>query len=441
MVAPVIRKTEGIRRLTIRVALVTRQFGGGATPREPDLSNWLRSASVRGALRFWWRATARHRSVAEMWQNEAAIFGAAAVEVNGQKKGGPGKLAVVVRCQPVNASEQSSKVFDPLPGSPDPVAYFPAQPLGQTASKLLNPSNTRVIADIELRGHGLTDNQYSEVIEALRAWIVFGGSGARTRRGAGAVTCASLADATLLGVPLTNNELNIWLQKYFNAQRLEGNFFQIAGFESCWITELTDTAEDAHHILLRSWREVRQRRPHPDSWQGAKDWGITRWPEADALRIIFSTFARWSGMNGAPGVTHSPIEGHAGKSPRAHLGLPIGIKFKDTTPNSIHQIRGTLEQVDPRATSELIAKGATGDKVERYASPVLLAVHRTAYDPSKFLGIILVTPSTLSLPIKLKDRFDNPTTSLSAGAWTDVRTIVHEVLKKASHLQPLILKS
>ena len=61
---------------------LTPMFGGGVDPKAPtgDPITKIRSASVRGQLRFWWRATQgpRFRTIEEMHAEETRIFGGAA---------------------------------------------------------------------------------------------------------------------------------------------------------------------------------------------------------------------------------------------------------------------------------------------------------------------------------------------------------------------------
>jgi len=91
-----------------------------------------------------------------------------------------------------------------------------------------------------------------------------------------------------------------------------------------------------------------------------------------------------------------PVASSALKAPRAHLGLPIIVKFKDTAiadarkkgyqnPNQ-HATRGMPTADDP-PVSEI--KGKSSD---RYASPVVLSMLEV---DEGYVGLILVTPSLL----------------------------------------------
>src|SRR5579872_2902078 len=76
--------------LTLDLRLITPMFGGGYEPREIHAQNPIRAASIRGHLRFWWRAVvgARFTDPAELFRAEQALWGSAER---------PGQVAVTVR--------------------------------------------------------------------------------------------------------------------------------------------------------------------------------------------------------------------------------------------------------------------------------------------------------------------------------------------------------
>lgn len=62
--------------LTIRLKVITPLFGGGYEPREVDPVRIIRPATVRGHLRFWWRALygGQYSSSEELFQAESALW-------------------------------------------------------------------------------------------------------------------------------------------------------------------------------------------------------------------------------------------------------------------------------------------------------------------------------------------------------------------------------
>lgn len=62
---------------TYTTTVITPLFGGGVEAGMNDPTTLIRPSSVRGHLRFWWRATrgARFQTIAELRQREGEIWG------------------------------------------------------------------------------------------------------------------------------------------------------------------------------------------------------------------------------------------------------------------------------------------------------------------------------------------------------------------------------
>ena len=398
------------REVRVRVELVTPQFGGGAEVRVVDVDQWLRPSAVRGALRFWWRARHAHdfKDVRGMHDAERAIFGSA----GDSKSGGPGLISVCVECDPPLSKPGP---FEPRAGDAMSGAYFPAQSFGGDAACLLPPNAT---ATIVVRAvEEMSDADWSDAQKSLRMFLLMGGSGARTRRAAGALVVADAPSATKIDFPRTTKDMESVFRDLPSSSRTHG-IFTLAAHEAVYL-RMFPGAEPAHRELLETWRRLRQDREHPGGWKGSSGWGRTRWPEADAIRLLHHTHARWEDR-----TTHAPDAANAGKAPRAHLGLPIVVKFKDDRTTVRHRERGTLERPDPRK-SEIVVD----DTHDRYASPVMLSVAVLHDNPAneRFAAIALVTRSELKGPVKLRGRADR----LSPGDWNDVSKRVHKTFSDA----------
>jgi len=78
-ISPPELKTPTLETWTLKLKTITPMFGGSATPREVDQENPVRAASVRGHLRFWWRATAggQYTSAEKLFEAEEQIWGSA----------------------------------------------------------------------------------------------------------------------------------------------------------------------------------------------------------------------------------------------------------------------------------------------------------------------------------------------------------------------------
>jgi len=423
-VVPTIRVRKR-RVLTTEVQLVTRQFGGGARAREVDRDGWLRPAAVRGALRFWWRALfgSRCGDLSSMRAAEERIFGSAAAEGPAR----PGAVAVSVQADEV--PERALVQWKAGRGDALAGAYFPAQQSGgmggsnfRPAARLLVPWAEGPKARLRLTAPSdLEPEAWEQVRRALQAWVVFGGSGARTRRAAGAVTFASAEDAHAVGGAASRDEVMAWLTDLPASGGAPGFLSTARRDGTLLAAQAARSGEEAQRTALEVWRALRQDRAHPRSWDGPTGWGRTRWPEADAVRDLAGTHAVWE-----DGTKHEPAPANLGKAPRAHLGLPIVLQYKDASltvwrhgqrqPNT-HRERGKLTQPEP-GPHEIVS-----DQGDRYASPVLMSVVRVADDgPAQFAGVVLVTPSLLTSATTKQDRG----TPLDPGPWAGIRDEVFE---------------
>lgn len=247
--------------LTTHVELATRQLGGGVAAREVDPGLWLRPSAVRGALRFWWRALfgGVYSDTKTMRTAENAVFGGPAMrDKEGRLISGPGTLVIDVTATLAGPLE----TWTGGPANPLTTAYFGASVGGH---KLLRSAE----ASVSLRGAS------GEVLEAVRAWLTFGGSGGRTRRGAGHLRVKKF-DATTS--PLASEEqLTTWLKRSRAPAPTPRNFFLIEQDSRFLVSSKThSSADDAQKVLLEGWRNARGAMKAAEMPRGAERqrWGL-----------------------------------------------------------------------------------------------------------------------------------------------------------------------
>lgn len=80
----IIKKDEDIITEIRRYRLITPLFGGGVESGMNDPVTPIRGTSIRGQLRFWWRACrgGKYKSLKELKENENKIWGSMAIENN-----------------------------------------------------------------------------------------------------------------------------------------------------------------------------------------------------------------------------------------------------------------------------------------------------------------------------------------------------------------------
>jgi CRISPR-associated protein Cmr1 len=173
-------KTSNREVWSLSLRTITPLFGGSATVREVDADYPIRAASVRGHLRFWWRATAGAKST-----DPKALY-AAESELWGNDK-----TFVTVRVEITDKGKVAS-LRDYLPERPSPrqgsqAGYF-VFPFNSDKENPIADGRKDVGFMLHVRFNEATDRT-EEVRKAIQAWLLFGGVGARTRRGCGSLRC------------------------------------------------------------------------------------------------------------------------------------------------------------------------------------------------------------------------------------------------------------
>ena len=246
---------EPAKRETIELELrlITPMFGGGYKAREVDPLQPIRPAAIRGHLRFWWRATAgaRYTSVAELHKAETELWGGASTKDN------PAVGKVAIQVQILSAGEETpySQVAPPSKPEDGPLHGYFLFPFREQREQNIPAAVGRKQVRFQLRltlDASLNEAQRAGVRTALKAWIAFGGVGARTRRGCGALTV--LGNNANQWLPPTQG-LAEWLEMPRDAAS-DHDWTTLAGARG-FIT-LTKNAEDAWRELGRFWARFRK---------------------------------------------------------------------------------------------------------------------------------------------------------------------------------------
>jgi CRISPR-associated protein Cmr1 len=194
-------KEPHVIRATYRI--VTPMFIGDADRNPAD---GIRPPSIKGALRFWWRALNWGRfwrekagnepaALKALHEEEARLFGSSMDEKRAQehKHSGQGCFAVIVNQQPSNKNE---RVYDWPPNTANHGASYLAFGLLETQDE----SHRSAIPEggdftIQVLFKPNAEEAYvRQIIETLRVWSLFGGLGSRARRSFGSVALLTLSD-------------------------------------------------------------------------------------------------------------------------------------------------------------------------------------------------------------------------------------------------------
>ncbi|MFU1798618.1 type III-B CRISPR module RAMP protein Cmr1 [Paenibacillus azoreducens] len=283
------------------ISVVTPVFGGGVKAGELKSRPTIRNSSIRGHLRFWWRATrgAAYKDISELRKREAQIFG-------DTKTSSRVKIWVESNSFRQNSSEETLDLE---------ILSYVTFPFKEEIPSFKLPYIFQL--NIEFQpSKFLTSKVLKEELDpALWAWINFGGIGSRTRRGCGSLYCSHFSPNS----SMTN--LETWYRdKVLNYQlKLEPQP------EREWPTLSNELQiqKPSDTSTISSWQDAirvyKEFRAMPNK-SGSKRRSF--WPEADSLR-------RKTKMSN---TRHEEPKPEGKKEfyafPRAQLGLPIIFQFK-----------------------------------------------------------------------------------------------------------------
>ncbi len=314
--------------------LITPLFGGGVKAGEVDQKTPIRGTSIRGQLRFWWRACrgGQFETLSEMKQAEDKLWGGASTK----EKKSPSLVQInVIQGAKGEADSPFIKVDvrgrDRTRTSDDwrrlAYAAFPLQEGLGTVQKGISFQLTisypaRSVDQFKL---DIAD----EVNAALWAWETFGGIGARTRRGFGAIARVDTAKlpqtreqcAEYIAAGLQKHVVDGTPPSHVPHLSKDGDGVRIVGKPQDPMIIWGDLIS-----TLKNFRQARDDKNH------------SLWPEPNSIRRI-------EGLRDFGGIDAFP---------RAQLGLPIIFHFKD--------------RYDPQDT---ILEGQEAEE-KRMASPLIL---------------------------------------------------------------------
>jgi len=400
-----------------RYELITPLFGGGVEAKKNDLDQLINGKSVRGQLRFWWRASRGTGSVERMRENEFSIWGAA----SRPESPSPSKVSVVVSVTKTGEPDTPFLMSGNKP-RPDirnsmvpPYAAFALQPTdeeireAQRQQVSVHLESVRLDVEFTLR-ISFPEDLRDEVEAALWCWQTFGGVGARTRRGFGAISLKSLIEN---GADITPEKWKFRdVTKRINEQlpaimasgewdsrvpHVPRNTTGALKVTSSKYSGERSTVTNTKNNVLKSWwylidklHQFRQSPRNEKTFAGRSDW-----PEADEIRRHHTNL---TGRN----TLRKPVH-KVQKFPRAQFGLPIVFKFKDDDKGE-----------PPKATLQ-------GTGGQRLGSPLILRPILCA-DGAVSLAMILESPRFPEGGVELEG-YGSVNPELSVGQEKEIRPL------------------
>lgn len=350
-----------LERISVRLEVVTPIMGGAARVRSIDEIDVIRAASLRGQLRQWWRALygSRYNDSKALYKAESALWGRAAENNKG------GRSLVDVRVKVGQRGEVDTSDVQPFGANQTPGAYavWPARSERGNDPKPAAPRRqpgTRFRLEL-----AVPKDQEKEVRAALKALILFGGYGGRTRRGCGTLTVVE--DERSAWLPTSAEKMAEELKEMFDGTHIAtdtpslrgaalyvGSPVQHAG--SAWTTALKWLSTFRQGESPRTADNRNHARESGAGQQGDKRPGRSNWPESDKVRQL----------SGPGPWAHTPLHNATPVWPRAGFGLPIIGQFQQKD-----RQRNRYAKSEP-AGFELRWRTQDGTVKDRLASPLIV---------------------------------------------------------------------
>ncbi len=363
-------------RTTLSLETITPLFGGSAKAGYIDKTNPIRAASIRGHLRFWWRALfgTRYATTKDLFTAEEILWGSS-------EKPGLVSLKVLEAGRVEKEVKPSDFGGGKRTRTNSPEAYF-LFPFTEPNTGSEKPGAQKVSFTIELTCHAPPDqleDLQKQVESTLCAWIMLGGIGARTRRGLGALRATSDEERWL---PSNVDTLGSWLglseKASTGAAMAEPEFLVLAGAKAVFGPDLSNTAKSGSGVeVLRAWRELAKfwarfrKNPLISNGGGHRppNTGVT-WPDHNKLLRLSRLGSSGSGEL---------------KQAKPFWGLPIVYQGLGK-----EAFKGTIEAVAPNGS--------------RMASPVILKPVAFANGEIRPMVLVLKAPKPRRIKISSKDK-------------------------------------
>lgn len=359
------RRLRGPALSTERLSLrtITPVLGGGAQPRRVERvgaraprvaqagprdqaqgrdEHMVRVPGIRGQLRFWWRALHVHEcgTLSELARREAELWGAM-----GRDGEQPRRSLVDIWVEGVKGTLDVNVV---KPGMPGFYALWPARAQSK-GERDVDDEGERLAPGLEFRlCVRAPRDRMEDVQRTLRAWLIFGGIGSRTRRGLGSLTVIGDKDGQWLPIKPTRAELARLLGRDISfggdlSWREAGDTPSLHGAliycgsklqpgREAWLDALgwlSDFRQGPQKVPPRPDPNLPREPPPPrdrsrPAGRSADRPGRSKWPEPDKVRL------RSGGKRWAHEIRHTS---EAMAWPRASFGLPIVGQFQSKDRN------------------------------------------------------------------------------------------------------------
>jgi len=337
-VTPALKQSKVVSK-SYEFTLITPMFGGDVKSFEINERTPIRSQSIKGQLRFWWRTMQGFTSKDDLLKAETEIWGGS---LAGNKWQSKVKVAVTdfrnLEVSPIKKERPWTE--------PNILSSYVLFPIFNN-KYVQNPSLlSKATFNVSLT---YPREREKDAINSLLLWALFGGVGARTRRGCGSVYSEELLkDCKINSIA----DVKKFIDSVGGGNVAELPYARIKGAKLFY-----STANGSVKELLKEFGDYRQDRKPPEI--GEKHPGRSYWPEPDAIRRLVLP----QSLLENPDYLHRPEHKDGIWFPRAAFGLPVITHF-NTSNNG---------KDDPRDNIKLEPADKIGGRhAERWPSPYFI---------------------------------------------------------------------
>jgi CRISPR-associated protein Cmr1 len=251
-------------QVTATFRIVTPMFLGGADQQAEE----IRPSSVKGMLRFWWRALnwSRYRSQAgatdasalkALHDEEARLFGSAATTINGKQVGGQGVFLMSV--VPTQPKKINKGIVHPSLSSDGMAAarYLGYGLMAAFGSKIKGTQAGQLDRDciehdqaftVKIKFRNSTD---VNIINALKALGLLGGMGSRSRHGYGSLALQEIKhdDKVIWTTPTSPDAYQAEIKQLFSEHPLTTHQPPFSAFSTHARIDILNQGKDVFSVL------------------------------------------------------------------------------------------------------------------------------------------------------------------------------------------------
>lgn len=223
--------------------IVTPMFISGADQSRAE----FRLPSIKGTLRFWWRALAWERcggDLSRIRKEEDRLFGSTDT----------GQAAVLMKLEHLDPLEDFVGVQRASDWSQNDWQSYVGYGLVDRKDR---PTRQYIEPGFRFRLHMIakTGERLQAVESSLQALGLLGGLGGRSRKGWGSLTLLNLEGAAEWQAPRSTAELKRELERLLQSQRSPGPYTGVSSEASFAIGEIRSDAASAQRTLAEDYRE------------------------------------------------------------------------------------------------------------------------------------------------------------------------------------------